>query len=278
VHADRQIITHSFESIAFDDQGVLHTSWVDKRDLTLALSESAAAPVNASGKAGNKTSYRGAAIYRNESRDGGATFGADIKLADHSCECCRIAMTPGVDGQLRVLWRQVFEPNVRDHAFASLAAGSANTPPVRATQDDWRIDACPHHGPGLALAPDKGFHAVWFGIRKVDGHDQAAVRYGQLNANGTPRLDTVRPLPDARAEHADVLADGDKVAIVWRSVDATGSQLRGWLSSDGGQTFALTEIASTTLANDQPRLARQGHRMVAVWRNAQEVQVHELHP
>ena len=32
VHQDRQEITHRFDSVAFDAQGVLHTLWVDKRD------------------------------------------------------------------------------------------------------------------------------------------------------------------------------------------------------------------------------------------------------
>jgi hypothetical protein len=108
VHADRQIITHRFESMGFDAEGVLHTVWIDKRDLE-------AAP-----KVGGKSSYRGAAIYRNISRDGGATFGPDTKVADHSCECCRIALGVGSDGAMRALWRHVFEPNVRDHAIAVL--------------------------------------------------------------------------------------------------------------------------------------------------------------
>ena len=72
VHADRQEVTHRFESIAFDAQGVLHTVWIDKRDL-------ADAP-----RVNGKPAYRGAAIYRNESRDGGASFGPDLKVADHS--------------------------------------------------------------------------------------------------------------------------------------------------------------------------------------------------
>ena len=108
VHADRQEITHRFESVAFDPQGVLHTLWIDKRDMELAP------------KVGKKSSYQGAAIYRNTSIDGGATFGPDIKLADHSCECCRIALANGPDGNLRAMWRHVFESNVRDHGFAAL--------------------------------------------------------------------------------------------------------------------------------------------------------------
>ena len=265
VHADRQVITHRFESIAFDAQGVLHTLWIDKRDLE-------AAP-----KAGKKSSYTGAAIYRNESRDGGATFGPDIRLADHSCECCRIALAPGRDGTLRAMWRHVFETNVRDHGFAALRPDNAAGPVVRATLDDWHIDACPHHGPGLALAADDGFHTVWFGIRKQGTEDVAAVRYARLRPDGSPLPASVRVLPDERAEHADVLASGERVAVVWRSVDGARSTLKAWLSSDSGQNFRLVVLASVTGDNDHPRLAQLGERMVAVWRNAKEVQVHEIH-
>jgi hypothetical protein len=262
VHADRQEITHRFESIAFDAQGVLHTVWIDKRDLELAP------------KVGKRSSYRGAAIYRNESHDGGLTFGPDLKLADHSCECCRIALARGADGRLRALWRHVFEPNARDHGFAVLQAGS--TAVVRATFDNWQVDACPHHGPGLALAHDGGFHAVWFGIRRQGAEDVAAVRYARLNADGSPRPQTVRALPDEVAEHADVLAHGLRVAIVWRSVAGARSTLKAWLSVDGGQTFALRELAQLSADNDHPRLAQHEGRMVVVWRNSQELKVHEL--
>lgn len=253
VHADRQEITHRFESVAFDGQGVLHTVWVDKRDT-------------------------GAAIYRNESRDGGATFGPDLKLAEHACECCRIALASGQDGGMRAMWRHVFEPHVRDHGFAALTtpASQGRAQVVRATFDDWRIDACPHHGPGLARAGDGGFHAVWFGVRKQGGEDVAAVRYARLRPDGSPVPDTVRALPDERAEHADVLASGDYVALVWRSVEGARSSLKAWLSSDGGRSFRLVTLGQVTGDNDHPRLAQQGARMVAVWRNAKEVQVHDI--
>jgi hypothetical protein len=261
VHADRQEITHRFESIAFDGQGVLHTVWIDKRDLESAP------------RVERRSSYRGAAIYRNESRDGGLTFGPDYKLADHSCECCRIALARGDDGRLRAMWRHVYEPNVRDHALAVLGTHAA---PVRATYDGWQVDGCPHHGPGLAPAHDGGWHTVWFGIRRSGDEDVAAVRYARLDADGSPRAPSVRVLPDEAAEHADVLADGLRVAVVWRSIAGARSTLKAWLSADGGQTFTLRELAQLSGDNDHPRLAQHAGRMVVVWRNPQEVQVHEL--
>src|SRR5688500_18272226 len=62
VHRDRQLITHRFESIAFDASGALHTFWIDKRDLEAIGAKS-------------DQRYAGAAIYRNVSLDGGRTFG-----------------------------------------------------------------------------------------------------------------------------------------------------------------------------------------------------------
>ena len=268
VHTDRQEITHRFESIAFDAKGSLHTVWIDKRDLERAP------------KMGKKSSYRGAAIYRNVSLDGGATFGADLRVADHSCECCRIALAVGADGRAHALWRHVFELDVRDHAFATLEASATSAAPsaapVRATFDDWHINGCPHHGPALSAAAPSGFHAVWFGMRKQGELDVAAVRYARLNADGTPQPGSERTVPDARAEHADVLATGQQVVVVWRSVDGARSSVKAWLSTGGGRSFREQLLGEVTGPNDFPRLAQHAGRMVVVWRNAQEVLTYAL--
>jgi hypothetical protein len=272
VHRDRQLITHRFESVAFDAQGVLHTVWVDKRDQAL--------------QKGSGAAYRGAAIYRNESRDGGQTFGPDLKVADHSCECCRIALAPAPGGGLAALWRHVFAPNERDHAFATFGApakGAADPQavtqaavvraPVRATWDRWALDACPHHGPGLAPAAAGGYHAVWFGIRG----GVPAVRYGRLDAQGAPAGE-VQALPDVSAEHADIASAEQSVAIVWRSFDGEATRLRAWVSSDDGRTFQLRELSRSTDDNDHPRLVRQERNVFVVWRTLKEVRVHRVLP
>lgn len=261
VHHDRQIISHRFESIAFDAQGQLHTVWIDKRDAE--LSKQAAAQ---SGSA--KPAYRGAALYRNVSTDGGASFGPDTKVADYSCECCRIALTATADGQVAALWRHVFAPNIRDHAFTVLGAAgdtAAATTPVRATFDNWAIDACPHHGPGITPAAGGGYHAVWFGERAAGvAQVQAQVSYGRLQADGKP-AGAVLALPDERAEHADVLSAGRRLAIVWRSFDGSGMNLKAWVSDDDGQHFSLRQLARTEADSDYPRLLRKGAQLFVLW-------------
>ncbi|MBI5255497.1 MAG: exo-alpha-sialidase [Burkholderiales bacterium] len=258
VHRDRQVITHRFESIAFDARGVLHVVWIDKRDLEAA---------QAAGQA-----YAGAAIYRNESADGGASFGPDLKVADHSCECCRIALAPTPEGGVAAMWRHVWPVNLRDHAFARLGGtGDASAPaargagPVRASQDGWVVQGCPHHGPGLAPAADGGWHAVWFGVR--DG--QPGVRHGRLDAAGAPH-GNARLLPDAAADHASVATLGPRVAIVWRGFDGEATRWRAWLSEDDGARFTLRELGHSRAENDHPRLVSDGHRVLALWRLADE--------
>jgi hypothetical protein len=255
VHRDRQIITHRFESIAFDSSGALHALWIDKRDLEVAK------------LAGKEADYAGAALYRNVSFDGGRTFGPDIKVADHTCECCRIALIDDGRGGLAAMWRHVFEGGVRDHAFARISGGGKQVSPIaRATFDDWRIDACPHHGPGLALATDGGFHAVWFGIRS----DEPAVRYARLDANGKPH-EPVRVIPDATAEHADVCSIDANVAIVWRSFDGQRTSYVAWVSRDDGRSFEKKTLGVTDVEADHPLLVRRDRRIVALWRTRDEI-------
>lgn len=263
LHRDRQEITHRFDSIAFDAQGRLHAAWLDNRDF----------PVRSNGQG-----HAGAAVYHNVSHDGGASFGPDLKLADKACECCRIALAPDRQGRLHALWRHVFDPDIRDHALGALDTDQPNRH-TRASYDDWHIKACPHHGPALATADDDGeavFHALWFGMRLVQGQGVAGVRYARLDARGAPILGTEQLVPDARAEHADLAAEGSRVALVWRSSQGAQTTLSAWLSRDGGRSFERRELAQVSGANDYPRLVRSGARMVVVWRTPQEVQTHEL--
>jgi hypothetical protein len=254
VHEDRQLITHRFESVAFDSTGALHSLWIDKRDLEAATRN-------------GKTDYAGAALYRNVSLDGGRTFGPDIKVADHTCECCRIALAPAADGGLAAMWRHVFDGGIRDHAIVRIAPGGGNVSPiVRVSHDDWKIDACPHHGPGLAEAVDGGFHAVWFGIRG----NEPAVRYARLDASGKPGRD-VRVIPDTAAEHADVCSAGAKTVIAWRSFDGQRMRYVAWISRDGGKSFVQQQLGATDADADNPILVRRKDAIFALWRAGGDV-------
>ena len=94
VNDNREVISHRFETLGVNDRGQVFLAWLDKRDLSAAA------------KRGEK--YAGAAVYYAVSDDGGASFRPNVKVADHSCECCRVAMAMDMDGSPVILWRHIF--------------------------------------------------------------------------------------------------------------------------------------------------------------------------
>jgi hypothetical protein len=242
VHHDRQVITHRFDALTVDARGRVVVAWVDKRDLTLA----------------GGAAYRGAAIYFARSDDRGASFGTDTKLADHSCECCRIGLVPRPDGSVVALWRHVFEPNVRDHAMAVITPEGRAGPLERASFDGWAIDACPHQGPALAIDEHGVRHAVWF----TAAPSAPGVFYGRP-VDG--RVEGLRAVGGRSAERPDIAVYGRQVAVVWKEFDGTRSQLRGLISADGGVTWRELALGATDGASDHPRLFVRDGRFHVFW-------------
>jgi hypothetical protein len=251
VHTDRREITHRFDALTVTREGKIFIAWIDKRDMD---------------SAGKGVNYRGAAVYFAVSDNQGASFRGDYKLAEHSCECCRIAMLPRDDGSVLALWRHVFEPNVRDHALALMHADGRTGTVRRATFDEWAVDVCPHHGPSLAADARGRLHAVWF----TQGEKRAGVFYGRLRISGDGGVDALRRVGGEAAAHADVAAIGNNVTVVWKEFDGTRSRLRAMLSADGGDTWHERDLFATEGASDQPRVLVQGGRFYAFWHTQRE--------
>lgn len=250
VHTDRQEITHRFDAITVTPTGRVVVAWVDRRDSVAAIAAGAGP-------------YRGAAIYFAVSDDRGGSFRSDTKLADHSCECCRIALVPRRDGSVLALWRHIFAPNIRDHAIGVITAEGNAGGMERASFDEWALDACPHQGPNLAVDERGQPHAVWFTASpKAPG-----LFYGRPGANGVEGL---RKLGGSAAERPDVAVLGRRVAVVWKEFDGTRSQLRGLLSGDGGDTWREVSLASTANASDHPKIVTTGDRFFVFWNTRNE--------
>jgi hypothetical protein len=248
VHHDRAEITHRFDAMAVDGQGRIVMAWIDKRDLEAAT---------AKGKP-----YLGAAIYTSVSTDGGKTFSVERKLADETCECCRIAMALTPQGEVAAFYRSIFGDNIRDHAYAVLHADGRPLEPQRATFDDWHIAGCPHHGPGLAIDADGVRHAVWY-----EAKDKPAVRYGQLEPGKAPTH--LQTMAGPGASHADIAVSGKQVWVVWNQVGAQGAALMLRESRDGGLHFDEARgIANTPGAAASPQLLLWQGRAFAAWNTA----------
>lgn len=252
VHRDTSEITHRFESFAVGPDGRIAIAWIDKRDQERAKSE--------------KQPYAGAAIYAAISDDDGVSFKPEFKVADHSCECCRTTVAIEADGTPLIFWRHVFQPNERDHAVARLLPEGRVESVQRVTFDRWRVDACPHHGPSLALDSTNVRHAVWFNHVNGEGH----VYYGRLPQREGESVSGQRTIGGALAAHADLAVSHQRVAIVWKEFDGQKTLLRAEISEDGGVGFRAIELGSTAGASDQPRALQRGDALYAFWRTERE--------
>ena len=251
VNDNREIISHRFEAMAVNGKGQVFLAWLDKRDISTAQAQG--------------QPYIGAALYYAISDNGGAGFRPNLKAADHSCECCRVAMALDRDGVPAILWRHVFGKNTRDHALLKLDGLSAVQ---RASQDGWEIDACPHHGPALSIAEDGVYHLAWF--------TNAAQRQGLFYARSADGGKTYSaPLPfgdfDAQAGHADVLSQGRMVYLVWKEFDGETGGAYLMISRDGGANWSAPRKVATSADNsDHPLLIGHGKRVYLSWNALRE--------
>ena len=248
---------HRFDSIITDGRGRIFVAWIDKRDGDAARAA--------------KRPYRGAALYYAVSSDDGATFGPDVRVADHCCECCRIALALKPAGEVVAVWRHVFAPNVRDHAMAVLAPAGRPGALTRITYDNWRIDACPHHGPSLAFDASGRRHQVWF----TGGDEQGGLYYAMAPANG--RAGKAVRLGGVRAEHGEVAVAGQTIGLVWKEFDGQATKVVARLSTSGAAAWQERTLASTRGASDHPHLVSDGRALWLVWRTKEQgVVVHPL--
>jgi hypothetical protein len=252
VNDDGLLTSHRFVTMQRTPAGQLYLAWLDKRDQVGAA---------AAGK-----DYTGAALYYTVSTDNGSSFAANRKVADNSCECCRIAMTTAGAEQVKVLWRHVFEGGtVRDHAIATLAPEAAS-PAVRASNDHWAIDGCPHHGPALA-AGTGGYHLSWF----TNGDNNQGVMYGFHDdvTGETTRVHTIDPRPSGG--HPTISVQGDTVTVVWKSFDGTQMNLQLVQSIDGGRHWQQPRVLATTAGNsDHPQALQLNQQTFIAWHTADE--------
>lgn len=244
---DGRITSHRFDSLVIDGKGRVAVAWLDARDR------------DAAGEKGG--AYAGVSVYTAQSNDNGVHFSANRRLAEHTCECCRVATTWS-NGDPVVFWRNLYGTNTRDFAFAKLDDGAVR----RATDDDWQIDACPHHGGGVAADGRGALHLVWF----TNGKTRQGLFYRRI-AGMNESLPLAFGNAAAQAGHPAVAAAGDLVILTWREFNGNAYVAYAQRSVDGGTTWrAPVRLAETAGIADYPLPLIDGTRAWLVWNTAAE--------
>ena len=255
VNSDRSPISHRFETLLVDRNGRIHLLWIDKRDLVAAR------------KADRP--YRGAALYYAMSDDRGASIAFNRNLADHSCECCRIAAKVTGDGRIAALWRHVYPGQIRDHAIAFVGPDlpAAGADPIRATRDNWYLEGCPHHGPDLSAGSKDIMHIAWF----TNGEDKKGLRVGRFNMR-TERLEVEHELdPSPAASRPQILAAGGVVTTIWKRFAGDETELLVRTSHNAGTTWSAPfRMAATKSGSDHPILISRSGQVFASWHTQAE--------
>jgi hypothetical protein len=238
--------------MAIGQHGEIFIAWLDARDTVAAK------------KAGQK--FEGSSLYYTWSNDGGKSFHPNKRIAAHVCQCCRLQTAIAKDNTPVVTWRHIFDGGIRDHALVKFTDWNTPSDLQRVGQENWKIDACPHHGAGLAISDTDVYHEVWFS----NADNKKGLFYAH-SSDGGKHFSESMPFGGAGASHPHVKTLGQHVAIVWEEFDGKKNVLQLIKSSDEGKTWSKPEtIAETTKGVDTPFLISDGLAIYVSWQVPQQ--------
>jgi len=249
VNDNLEIISHRFDSLGVNESGDIFISWLDKRDKSQAI------------KAGKK--YNGAAAYYAVSTDSGNSFSKNKKIADNSCECCRMSMAFDQKQLPVIAWRHIYNDNIRDHSIARFKDSTTPLKPIRLSHDNWKINGCPHHGPSINIDENNTYHTVWF--------NNATIKHGIFYANSNNQGESFsKPIQignyEHKASHADVISSGKTVYIIWQEYLKSHHQLYMMKSENSGIDWGSPKLISLSKEKtDHPFLVTDHNSVYASW-------------
>jgi hypothetical protein len=137
--------------------------------------------------------------------------------------------------------------------------------PVRVQTDGWKVDACPHAGPALAVDSNQRLHVTWW-----SGKEGAAGVFYARSDDGGKTFEHVTPMGTAEfSQPAHVqLAIGDSgvVAVAWDDGTLQTPRVALRISRDGGDHFGPAQLISASgRAASFPVLALNGRELTVAW-------------
>ncbi len=241
-----------FASLAVDPQGKLFAAWIDKRLVAEAK------------KSGKKA--LGGSIAFAWSNDMGQSFSPENIAQADSCECCRIGISLTPQGSPVMIYRAIFNGNVRDHATQLVLNETQAEPAERVARDNWETDSCPHHGPSIAVSALGTYHAAWFteGSARTGAFyarsSDAGKHYSEPQVIGNPKAQPARPY---------LLAQNKTIWMVWKEFDGKRAAIYMQRSVDDGANWSKPkQIAETVGYSDHPLLIQKQNHVYLSWLTA----------
>jgi BNR repeat-like domain len=242
VNDDSTFGSHNFHALHAAPDGSLYVAWLD-------------------GRHGKSTAY----VTR--STDGGRTWSANTRVhSGEACPCCRTAIAAASDGTVYLAWRAVLPGNVRDIVVARSTDGGVTwSAPVRAHEDDWVFDGCPHAGPSMQVDESGRVHVAWW----TGKEGAAGAYYARSDDGGLSFSDpvTLGAAAFSRPAHVQLACvDEQTIVAAWDDGTLAIPRVRVRVSRDGGRTFAAAVDASAPdRAAGFPVVGAVGDSLVLAW-------------
>ena len=237
-----------FPSVLIRPDGSIFIAWIDKRLVAAA-------------KQGSVKKLGGSIAY-SFSSDQGRTFQGERIANESSCECCRIGTALDAAYDPVIIYRAIFPGGIRDHATQIITSRGAE--PIRRVSDDqWKTDACPHHGPSIAVSSSGKIHVAWF----TQGETRSGVFYANSSNQGRSYAKPTRIGADgANVSRPYLLVVGNTVYLVWKEFNGKSSTVYLKQSIDDGSTWSPPQaISETSGYSDHPLLVSQGDAVFLSW-------------
>lgn len=237
-----------FPSVLIKPDNSIFIAWIDKRLVAAA-------------KQGGEKRLGGSIAY-SFSQDGGKTFQAERFANESSCECCRIGGSLDPKASPVVAYRAIFAGGIRDQASQVISEKGAE-PIRRVADDDWKTDACPHHGPSIAVSGTGKFHVAWY----TQGSKRSGVFYANSNNQGVSYSKPKRVgAQGANVSRPYLFASGQQVWLVWKEFDGVRSSVYLQESVDDGNTWSTPKIMTSTAGySDHPLLLARANEVFLSW-------------
>ncbi|MFT4763096.1 MAG: hypothetical protein ACI9OH_000180 [Oleispira sp.] len=264
VNDDLQEISHRFDSMVVSDDGKVFISWLDKRDQQAAKEK--------------QQEYIGGALYYSYSADQGKTFSKNMNLSDNSCVCCRIAMALDNNNLPVIAWRDIYGNDVnnqiRDHSLLTFNSALKPAKKIRLSNEQWKINGCPHHGPALDVDGNNVVHSTWFNDSSNEEQDGDHVLFYGNSASGF-NISDYKAMgfgqADKQSAHPYVATIGQTVFLVWKEFDGKKTDILMKTSKDTGISWSQNKVISTTAgSSDHPLLVKNSKAVYLSWHTQNE--------
>jgi len=237
---------HYMDKMLLDKMENVHFFWHDRRD-----------------KAENSTLSGSISLYHAQTNSMGSGEFKNELITHSVCSCCRTAISLSAQGDPVLLLRKAFPDGARDHVLLSKKSATEWGNVKRISDDHWVIDACPEHGPALAIDKLGRSHMTWFSL----GDKRQGIFYAQTDDYAES---ISKPIPLGNSEflasHPDVIVTGQRVVLAWTEYNGSETILYSQQSDNRGELWQLAKkIVTSTDSVGYPKLLSHNGGVFISW-------------